>query len=73
MFALLVSLPRFNGINVYQNRPKIKLFLPKKNAKCLSAGGSAPKPPTPGLRPQTSPLYKFPATRLGYHIVLFFK
>ena len=36
--AQLISMPRFNSINVYQNRPKIKLFLPKntKNFEPLS-------------------------------------
>ena len=63
MFALLVSLPRLNGINVYQNRPKIKLFLQKKKCKMFERWGLRPQPP----------LHKFPATRLGYHIVLFFK
>ena len=35
-------MPRINSINFYQNRPKIKLFLPKKIKKFSSAGGSAP-------------------------------
>ena len=30
VFALLISLSRFNSNNFYQNRPKIKLFFPKK-------------------------------------------
>ena len=34
-------MPRINGINFYQNRSKIKLFLPKKSF-FLSAGGSDP-------------------------------
>ena len=37
-------MPRFKSIIFYQCSPKIKLFL-KKNAKFLSAGGSAPRPP----------------------------
>ena len=28
--ALLIFMPRFNSINFYQSRPKIKLFVPKK-------------------------------------------
>ena len=28
-FALLISMARFNNIILYQNRPKIKLFLLK--------------------------------------------
>ena len=44
MFALPISMPRFKSIIFfYQNSPKIKLFLPK-NAKFLSARGSAPTP-----------------------------
>ena len=35
-------MPRINSINFYQNRPKIKLFLPKKNRFFSSAGGSDP-------------------------------
>ena len=31
IFALLISMPRFNSINFYQNRPNIKLFSPKKD------------------------------------------
>ena len=34
-------MPRINGINFYQNRSKIKLFLPKKSF-FSSAGGSDP-------------------------------
>ena len=30
IFAMLISMPRINSIDFYQNRPKIKLFLPKK-------------------------------------------
>ena len=37
-------MPRFKSIIFYQNSPKIKLFL-KKNAKFLSAGNFAPRPP----------------------------
>ena len=44
MFALPIFMPPFRSIFFYQNSPKIKLFLPK-NAKFLSAGGSAPIPP----------------------------
>ena len=29
-FALLISMPRINSINFYQNRPKINLYLPEK-------------------------------------------
>ena len=48
-------MPRFKSIIFYQNSPKIKLFS-KKNAKFLSAGGSAPDPRASGgwgLTPQT--------------------
>ena len=44
IFALLIAMPRFNSINFYQKRPKIKLFLPK-STKFLGAGGSASRPP----------------------------
>ena len=42
VFALLISMLflTLKSINFYQDRAKIKLFSPK-NAKCLSAGGSA--------------------------------
>ena len=52
-------MPRINGINFYQNRSKIKLFLPKKKFffECwwirppypmpLVAGGLAPRPQLP--------------------------
>ena len=43
MFLMPVSIPRFKSI-FYQNSPKIKMFL-QKNAKFLSAGGSAPRLP----------------------------
>ena len=48
-------MPRFKSIIFYQNSPKIKFFL-KKNAKFLSAVGSAPDSRTSGgwgLCPQT--------------------
>ena len=35
-------MPRFNGINFYQSRPKIELFLPKKKY-IKSFWGFAPK------------------------------
>ena len=37
-------MPRFKSIIFYKNSSKIKLFL-QKNAKFLSAWGSAPRPP----------------------------
>ena len=40
-FALLMSVPRFNSINFYQNKPKIKLCLPKK-LKIFRAIGALP-------------------------------
>ena len=50
VFAQLISMqPEFflmqvsKSLNFYQNKPKIKLFLQKKNVLC--AGGSAPRPP----------------------------
>ena len=42
VFALHVSMPRFNSIDFYQNKSKLKLFCPK-NAKFSSAWGSAKK------------------------------
>ena len=47
VFALLISMPRFNSINFYQNRPKIKIFLPKKY-KIFERWGSALRPPSSG-------------------------
>ena len=41
MFALAISQPRTKSIQI---SPKIKVFL-QKNAKFLSAGGSAHRPP----------------------------
>ena len=41
MFALPISMPRFKVLFFYQNSSKIKLIL-QKNAKFLSAWGSAP-------------------------------
>ena len=50
MFALPISIPHFKSIILHQNIPKFKLFL-QKNAKFLSAGRSAPRPPKqPPLR-----------------------
>ena len=43
MFALPISKPRSKTLFLYQNSPKIKLFL-QKNAKFLSAEDSAPRP-----------------------------
>ena len=51
-------MPRFKGIILYQNIPKIKLFL-QKNAKFSSAGDSPPRPPKP-----PPPHCEFLATRL---------
>ena len=41
VFALLISMPRFNSINFYQNGPKIKIFFLKKYKifeRCASGG-----------------------------------
>ena len=57
MLALPLSMPRFKSVTFYQNSAKIKLFL-QKNAKFLSAGSSARRPPK-----QPHPL-QFLATRL---------
>ena len=57
-FIQLISMPRFNSINFYQNRPKIKLFLPPKIYKIFERWG---------LRPQTLvtiPPFRFLATPL---------
>ena len=42
VFALLILMPRFNNINFYQTRPKIKLFLTKKY-KILDRCGLCPR------------------------------
>ena len=42
VFAQLISMPHFNNINFYQNRPKIKLIL--QNA-ILGALGALPPDP----------------------------
>ena len=44
MFARPIFMPRFNSIIFNQNSLKIKFFL-QKNAKFLSTGRSAPRPP----------------------------
>ena len=64
MFTLPIFMSRFKRIIfVYQTSPKIKLFL-QKDAKCLYAGGVAPRPPcllklgalgAPPPDPQNSP------------------
>ena len=48
-FALLISMPRFKSITFYQNRSKIKLFLPNniKNFRVLKAK-FAPEHPASG-------------------------
>ena len=63
-------MPRFNSIILYQNIPKIKLFL-QKNAKFSRAGGFAPKPPKlphppPPPPPPPPPHCEFLAMRLHY-------
>ena len=60
-FALLISMPRINGINFYQNRSKIKLFLQKKKVffECWWIRPPHPMPPVAeGLapRPQLPPV-----------------
>ena len=56
MFALLISMPRFESINFYQNIPKIKLFLQKNEnflvcwglrsqTPCLQELGASPPDP----------------------------
>ena len=46
-------MPRINGINFYQNRPKIKLFLPKKQFffECWGIRPPHPMPPVAGVLP----------------------
>ena len=44
VFALLISMPGFHSINFYQNRPKVKLFFPKKY-KTFERWGLRPKIP----------------------------
>ena len=73
-------MPRINGINFYQNRPKIKLFLPKKSFFRVlvdptpipyASGGWGSCPQTPiasgvwGIRPQT-PQHLPPLQIFGY-------
>ena len=55
MLALPISLPRFKVLFFYQNNPQIKLFL-QKNAKFLSAWGSALVPLVAGGFAPRSPL-----------------
>ena len=58
VFALLISMPRFNSINFFQNWLKIKLFLPKEYkiferwSVPLAAGGSAPNMGGPNIQPK---------------------
>ena len=40
-FVLLISMPHFQSINFYENRPKIKLFLQKYPK--FSSAGAPPK------------------------------
>ena len=44
VFALLISMSRFNSINVYQKRPKFKLLLQKKY-KIFERWGLRPQTP----------------------------
>ena len=44
VFAVLIFMPRFKSINLYQTRPKIKLLL-QNNGKNLCADGFASRPP----------------------------
>ena len=54
VFVLLISMPRFNSIKVYQNRREIELFC-QKNTKSYNSEGFASRPPIVsrgwGLRP----------------------
>ena len=43
VFALLISMPRFNNISFYQNSPKIKLFLQKKYKIFFLGSASDPR------------------------------
>ena len=63
MFALLISMPRFESINFYQKIPKIKLFL-QKNAKTFVCWGLRPQ------TPKTFPHCEFLATRLVFLLLL---
>ena len=55
IFCTANFMPRINSIDFYQNRPKIKLFLPK-NKNFSRAGGSAPTPcPSGGWGPCPDP------------------
>ena len=76
VFAPLIFIPRFNSINFYQNRPKIKLFLLKK-FKILERWGLRPRPHATGgcgLRPKTpesAPIHcRYQATRLRQGIIV---
>ena len=46
MLALLISMPRFESIDFYQNIPKIKLLL-QKNANFFVCWGLCPQIPVP--------------------------
>ena len=68
VFALLISKPRFDSNNLYQNRPEIELFLPT-NTKFWNPEirPQLPVPPAAGSfppHPKTALLFKFLATRL---------
>ena len=48
VFALLISMPRVETINFYQNKPKFKLFLQKKLHNFLALGVLLPNPSATG-------------------------
>ena len=62
VFALLISITRFNGIKFYQNWPKIKLFLQKKYKNferwglCPDILNGLQRLRAPPLAPRNSPL-----------------
>ena len=71
VFAVLISMPRFESNNLYQTRPKIKVLL-EKISKFLSAGCFAPRPPLasggwapPPYQKQQPSHYKFLALHLA--------
>ena len=56
VFALLISMPRSKSINIYQNRPKIKLFSQKTTK--FSSAGAPPPDHVPPAATHNSPVTK---------------
>ena len=75
-FALPISMPRFKGINLYQNMPKIKLFLQKmQNPFVLGARPPDPRASSGGWKfrpqvPKTSPSLRISGYAPGVFIAV---